>query len=138
LEDIEDHRITAAESFFIEEKDPPFAAGFVTNCHPQDGKQLSNVIQFGFTGQNNLNAFNLLRGANRDSDIERRRKALAVMGFFVTIASRNTRGLIPGFYNADVREFGSWWTGLVLPLAMPSPAETSKRSWALSIAISTT
>jgi hypothetical protein len=121
LEEIEHHRIKSAESFFIEEKDPPFAAGFVTNCHPQDGKQLSNVIQFGFTGQNNLNAFNLLRGANRDSDIERRRKALAVMGFFVTIASRNTRGLIPGSYNADVREFGSWWTGLVLPLAYAKP-----------------
>ena len=107
--------------FFIEEKDPPFAAGFVTNCHPQDGKQLSNVIQFGFTGQNNLHALNLLRAADRDGDPERRRKAMSVLTFFATVASRSKLGLIPGYYNADTRKFGNWWTGLILPLAYAEP-----------------
>jgi hypothetical protein len=114
-------RLEALERFFIEEKDGARAAGFVTNCHPQDGAQLSNVIQFGFTGQNNLNAFNLLRAGDRVGDAERRRKALRVMTFFVEIAGRSNLGLIPGFYNADTRSFGSWWTGLILPLAYAEP-----------------
>lgn len=114
-------RLEALERFYIEEADGARAAGFVTNCHPQDGAQLSNVIQFGFTGQNNLNAFNLLRAGDRLGDAERRRKALRVMTFFVEIAGRSNLGLIPGFYNADTRSFGSWWTGLILPLAYAKP-----------------
>jgi len=63
-------RLEALERFYVE-KDGARAAGFVTNCHSQDGAQLCNVIQFGFTGQNNLNAFNLLRAGDRLGD-ERR------------------------------------------------------------------
>jgi len=103
--------------YYIEEKDGDRAAGFVTNCHPQDGRQLNNVIQFGFTGQNNLNAFNLMRAADREGDGHRRAKALRVFDFFVRTAERSPFGLIPGYYNADTRQFGSWWTGLILPLA---------------------
>ena len=114
-------RVDATLDYFIEEADAPFAAGFVTNCYPQDGKQISNVIQFGFTGQNNLNAFNLLRDADARGDPERRRKALRVFDFFVATAAGNRLGLIPGFYNADTRRFGSWWTGLILPLAYAEP-----------------
>ena len=58
FDEIARRRVEASLGYCIEENDPPFAAGFVTNCHPQDGRQISNVIQFGFTGQNNLNAFN--------------------------------------------------------------------------------
>ena len=119
--DIAAARVDAALDYFIEEKDAPFAAGFVTNCHPQDGKQISDVIQFGFTGQNNLNAFNLLRDGDARGDADRRRKALRVFDFFVTVASRNRFGLIPGYYNADTRKFGFWWTGLILPLAYAEP-----------------
>ena len=119
--DIAAARVDAALDYFIEEKDAPFAAGFVTNCHPQDGKQISDVIQFGFTGQNNLNAFNLLRDGDARGDADRRRKALRVFDFFVTVAARNRFGLIPGYYNADTRKFGSWWTGLILPLAYSEP-----------------
>jgi hypothetical protein len=90
-------RLGALERFYIEETEGARAAGFVTNCHPQDGAQLSNVIQFGFTGQNNLNAFNLLRAGDRVGDAERRRKALCVKTFFVELARRSNLGLIPGF-----------------------------------------
>ncbi|MBV9287632.1 MAG: hypothetical protein JO288_07380, partial [Hyphomicrobiales bacterium] len=120
-EEIARKRVEATLDFFVEERDAPFAAGFVTNCHPQDGKQISNVIQFGFTGQNNLNAFNLMRAADRDGDGERRRRAAKVFEFFVATASQSSLGLIPGFYNADTRRFGSWWTGLILPLAYAEP-----------------
>ncbi len=121
LAEIERRRIDSALRFFIEEEEAPHAAGFVTNCHPQDGKQISNVIQFGFTGQNNLNAFNLLRFGDRIGNAELRRKGMAVLSFFANAASRSNFGFIPGFYNADTRKFGSWWTGLILPLAYAEP-----------------
>jgi hypothetical protein len=121
LSEIAASRVESTLDYFIEERTAPFAAGFVTNCHPQDGKQISNVIQFGFTGQNNLNAFNLLRLADANGNAEWRRKALRVFDFFAATACRNRFGLIPGFYNADTRRFGSWWTGLILPLAYAKP-----------------
>jgi hypothetical protein len=121
LEAIASARVEASLDYFIEETEAPFAAGFVTNCHPQDGKQISNVIQFGFTGQNNLNAYNLLRNGDVVGDAERRRKALRVLDFFTAIAGQNPHGLIPGYYNADTKKFGSWWTGLILPLAYAEP-----------------
>jgi len=43
------------------------------------------------------------------------------MTFFVELAGRSNIGLIPGFYNADTRSFGSWWTGLILPFAYAKP-----------------
>jgi hypothetical protein len=127
LDRISAARYDALLNYAIEETDGVRAAGFVTNCHPQDGRQLSNVIQFGFTGQNNLNAFNLLRAADRDANPEHRRKALRVLDFFVETAERSGLGLIPGFYNADTRQFGSWWTGLVLPLAYAAPGGDLER-----------
>lgn len=131
-------RLEALERYYIEEKDGDRAAGFVTNCHPQDGRQLSNVIQFGFTGQNNLNAFNLLRAADREGNGDRRAKALRVFDFFVRTAERSPFGLIPGYYNADTREFGSWWTGLILPLAYADPGADLEKLMARSTSSSAT
>ena len=85
-------------------------------------RQLSNVIQFGFTGQNNLNAFNLLRAADRDhlSGIAARRCASS------TSSSRRPSDRKPRAHSRflqcrPTRQFGSWWTGLVLPLAYAAP-----------------
>lgn len=45
LDEIAQARLGALCKYFME--DPLGGAGFVTNCHPQDGKQLSNVVQYG-------------------------------------------------------------------------------------------
>jgi hypothetical protein len=45
LDDIANARLQALCKYFME--DSSGGAGFVTNCHPQDGKQLSNVVQYG-------------------------------------------------------------------------------------------
>lgn len=45
LDDIANARLQALGKYFME--DSSGGAGFVTNCHPQDGKQLSNVVQYG-------------------------------------------------------------------------------------------
>lgn len=45
LDEIAQARLGALSKYFM--KDSSGGAGFVTNCHPQDGKQLSNVVQYG-------------------------------------------------------------------------------------------
>jgi hypothetical protein len=45
LDEIARQRLDALSKYYME--DSVGGAGFVTNCHPQDGKQLGNVIQYG-------------------------------------------------------------------------------------------
>lgn len=121
LDEITRLRLERTHDYFMEHADHELhPAGFVTNCHPQDGKQISNVIQYGFTGQNVLSAFNLLRA---DATGDDRRKALRVIDFVVETAARNPKGLFNGLYNMDTRSFGNWWTGLLLPLAYAKPGQ---------------
>jgi hypothetical protein len=121
LDDITRLRLERTRDYFMEHADHELhPAGFVTNCHPQDGKQISNVIQYGFTGQNVLSAFNLLRAGAAGED---RRKALRVIDFLAETAARNQSGLFNGLYNMDSRSFGNWWTGLLLPLAYAKPGQ---------------
>lgn len=113
-------RLAALGEYYVEDTDG--TAGFVTNCHPQDGRQLGNVIQYGFTGQNLLNAVCLLRAdADGAEAVENRRRARKVIDFYVADAARNPYGLVHALYNVDLHRRGSWWTGLLLPLAYAEP-----------------
>ncbi|MGR0218696.1 hypothetical protein [Agromyces sp. ZXT2-6] len=93
------------------------AAGFVTNCHPQDGIQLGNIIQYGFTGQNVLNALHALNHSSTASDPEAREKGLRVIDFFASQALRSPFGLTPTLYDLEHGRTANWWSGLILPLA---------------------
>lgn len=124
LGEISNQRLTAALDYYLEESTPPYAAGFVTNCHPQDGRQLSNVMQYGFTGQNTTNALNLLRAVDSGAiSATNRQKALRVFEFFVETVSNSKIGLSYGVYNFDTKRFASWWMGLLLPLAYAEPGQ---------------
>lgn len=123
LADITRYRVEALNAYYAEDPGTG-AAGFVTNCHPQDGVQLRNVVQYGFTGQNLLNAACLLRAeAAPDVRAGNRRRALKVIDFYVEDAQRNAHGLVHGLCNLDRRSYGSWWTGLLLPLAYAEPGD---------------
>jgi hypothetical protein len=122
LQVITDARIDALLPYYARSATTT-AAGFVTNCHPQDGRQLSNVIQYGFTGQNLLNACCLLRAVDRADAQENRLRALSVVDFYVEDALRNPGGLVHGLYDLDRERYDSWWTGLLLPLAYADPGE---------------
>lgn len=93
------------------------AAGFVTNCHPQDGIQLGNVIQYGFTGQNVLNALHAIRHADTATDSQARAKGLNVVDFFVSQALKSPYGLTSTLYDLEHGRSANWWSGLILPLA---------------------
>jgi hypothetical protein len=122
LTDITAYRVQALLPYYAElepEDAETRPAGFVTNCHPQDGVQLGNIIQYGFTGQNVLNALHVLGHLDQLADTQARDKALRVIDFFVSRTNR--RGLTQTLYDLDGRRSASWWSGLLLPLAYAEP-----------------
>ncbi|KIV81322.1 hypothetical protein PV11_03514 [Exophiala sideris] len=119
LQEISKSRLQALSHYFME--DNSGGAGFVTNCHPQDGKQLANVVQYGFTGQQILNAANLLKASARES--KDYLKAMKVINFYVKSAAKSPYGFTHGLYNMDLQRHDSWWTGLLLPLAYAEAGE---------------
>lgn len=54
-------RQESLDKYFVEGGAGGRAAGWALNCHPQDGRQLGDVLQYGFTGQNTLNAWAMLK-----------------------------------------------------------------------------
>lgn len=92
-------------------------AGFVTNCHPQDGVQLEDIVQYGFTGQMVLNALHVLNHADELDDPEARTKGLRTVESFVRRAGASPHGLVHTLYDFEKQRDASWWSGLLLPLA---------------------
>lgn len=122
-------RLDALDHYYVEktaEEDPNLPAGYVLNCHPQDGVQLENIIQYGFTGQNILNAYNVLRYGYEHNNEEYRRKALKTADFFVNTIHIKESGMFYNLYNVDTRSVNFWWTGLLLPLAYAQGEELEK------------
>jgi hypothetical protein len=124
LEEITRLRLEALIPYYARSSDPDSAAaGFVTNCHPQDGKQLENIIQYGFTGQNVLNAHHVLNHAGELTDPEARNKALSVVQFFVSQAAASPHALTHTLFDLETGRTSNWWSGLVLPLAYASEGD---------------
>lgn len=113
-------RLEALDRYYVEkdsEEDENRPAGYVLNCHPQDGQQLENIIQYGFTGQNILNALNVLRYGYEKNDAEYCRKAVRIADFFADVIHIKETGMFYNLYNVDQKKVNFWWTGLLLPLA---------------------
>jgi hypothetical protein len=113
-------RVEALDRYYLG-GDPDEPAGYVLNCHPQDGIQLADIIQYGFTGQNILNAFLVLRYAHARDEDELGRRARRVIDFFVQEAAVPESGLFHDLYNVPKGRMDCWWTGLLLPLAYAEP-----------------
>lgn len=119
-EELVDLRLRALDAYFVEKdssEDVNQPAGYVLNCHPQMGEQLENIIQYGFTGQNILNAYNVIRYGNETGNKEYVRKALKTADFFADVIHMKETGLFYNLYNVDTKQVNFWWTGLLLPLA---------------------
>lgn len=107
-------RLDALMPYYREDEN---VAGFVTNCHPQDGVQLEDIVQYGFTGQMVLNALHVLNHADELSDPEARTKGLRTIESFVRRAAASPHGLVHTLYDFEKQRDASWWSGLLLPLA---------------------
>ena len=123
------YRAEALDRYYIEldaAQDPNEPAGYVLNCHPQDGIQLSDIIQYGFTGQNILSAYNVLRLGYSNGNSEYIRKARRLIDFFVKKVHIPDIGIFYNHYSIDKGTFDFWWTGLLLPLAYAEGEELEK------------
>lgn len=105
----------------------PRPAGYVMNCHPQDGTQLADIIQYGFTGQNILCAYLMLRYGRLINDTQTMEEARRVIDFYVHAAHLPDVGMFWDLYNVPKQTFDCWWTGLLLPLAYAEPGAGLER-----------
>lgn len=123
------YRLRALEQYYVEktrEEDENEPAGYVLNCHPQDGEQLENIIQYGFTGQNILNAYCMLRYGLQTGNQEYVRKSLRVADFFANVIHIRKSGMFYNLYNIDKKSVDFWWTGLLLPLSYAQGEDLSE------------
>ncbi len=114
------YRLEALNRYYVEksrEEDENEPAGYVMNCHPQDGVQLENIIQYGFTGQNLLNAYCVMRYGYENDIPEYIRRGRRIADFFVNVIHIPESGMFYNLYNTDEKKVDFWWTGLLLPLA---------------------
>lgn len=115
---ITQYRLEALERYYLEKPESDgFPAGYVVNCHPQDGEQLENIIQYGFTGQNILNAYNVIRYGYEQNIPDYIKHAQRTADFFANKIHIPESGMFYNLYNIDTEEVNFWWTGLLLPLA---------------------
>ncbi len=103
------------EKSYAEDRNEP--AGYVLNCHPQDGKQLCDIIQYGFTGQNTVSAYCSLRQGYSDGDSGLIEHGLKTLDFFADRIHIPESGTFYNLYNMEKAQFDFWWTGLILPLS---------------------
>lgn len=128
-EEIVKYRLDALDQYYIEkskEEDRNEPAGYVLNCHPQKGEQLENIIQYGFTGQNILNAYHFVRYGYEHENVEYVRRGLKTADFFANVIHIKESGMFYNLYNIDNRTVSFWWTGLLLPLAYAQGEELEK------------
>lgn len=128
-EEIVRYRLEALDQYYIEKsktEDTNEPAGYVLNCHPQKGEQLENIIQYGFTGQNILNAYHFVRYGYEHENTEYIRRGLKTADFFANVIHIKESGMFYNLYNIDNKTVSFWWTGLLLPLAYARGEELEK------------
>ena len=123
------YRLEALNRYYVEKdrtEDENEPAGYVMNCHPQDGVQLENIIQYGFTGQNLLNAYCVMRYGYEHGIEEYIRRGRRIADFFVRVIHIPESGMFYNLYNTDEKKVDFWWTGLLLPLAYAKGEELER------------
>ncbi|GAW50923.1 MULTISPECIES: hypothetical protein [unclassified Nocardioides] len=120
LDEITRLRAESLDHYYLETDasvDPNAPAGYVLNCHPQVGEQLADIIQYGFTGQNTLNAYLMMRFGEDEWTAH----GVRALDFFVDKGHLAEPGMFYDLYNAPKQKMDCWWTGLLLPLAYAEP-----------------
>lgn len=111
-------RIDVLNRFYTEwkEKDGTPGAAYVLNFHPDDGKTLAEVVEYGFTGRTVTNAYASLRWGEQTGNEALRARAERVVNFYVRKVVQ-ANGFSFGVYLIPQREFVCWWSGITLPCA---------------------
>lgn len=89
-------------------------AGFFIHFSPRKKYGNQNLLEYGFTGNQIMNCYVMLKAYEVSKDEEYRRRAHNVIRFFVERCIEEN-GLPNGIYNIEKQEFVYWWTGVLLP-----------------------
>ena len=89
-------------------------AGYFMHFSPRRRLDGPNILEYGFSGAQTLNAYIMLRSAKERGNPEWRRQALNVLQFFVDHCIAPS-GLPNGIYDIDREAFIYWWTGILYP-----------------------
>ena len=111
-------RLRLVNSYYKEWKrnDGSPGAAYILNFHPDEGKTLSDVVEYGFTGRTLTNAYASLRYARETNDTEMTERARRVVDFYAREVVQ-PNGFAYGVYSLDQDDFLCWWSGITLPCA---------------------
>lgn len=93
---------------------PGNPAGFFIHFSPRKKYGNQNLLEYGFTGNQIMNCYVMLKAYEELKDEEYKTRAHNVIRFFVENCIEEN-GLPNGIYNIEKQEFVYWWTGVLLP-----------------------
>jgi hypothetical protein len=111
------YRIEFLNDFFYAygpERDPREPAGYIVNQHPYEGKTLGEVFEYGFCGQQALNAYCSLRYGHENGAADFLDHARRTNNFLARQVVREN-GFTEQVYSLEKQAFVSWFSGTMLP-----------------------
>lgn len=97
---------------FPDKKDCP--AGYFVHFSPRQAYGRQNILEYGFSGQQQMLSYVMLRAAGELKSKEHRRRAIQTLDFFIKRCVHPS-GIPYGIYDVDKEEFVFWWTGVLFP-----------------------
>ena len=89
-------------------------AGYFVHFSPRKSYGKQNILEYGFSGQQQMLSYVMLRAAKDLNDEEYRRRALKTLDFFAKMCVHES-GIPYGLYDVDKEEYIFWWTGVLFP-----------------------
>ncbi len=117
-------RIRLVNTFYKEwtRKNGARGAAYILNFHPEEGKTLSEVVEYGFTGRTLTNAYANLRYGKDSGDETLCERARKIVDFYVSEVVQ-PNGFVYGVYTLADDQFVPWWSGITLPCAFSKNKE---------------
>ena len=97
---------------FPEKENEP--AGYFVHFSPRKSYGKQNILEYGFSGQQQMLAYVMLRAAEDLKDGEYRRRAVKTLEFFMKKCIHGS-GIPYGLYDVDKEDYIFWWTGVLFP-----------------------
>ena len=88
--------------------------GYVCHFSPRENYGNQNVLEYGFSGNQTMICYAMLRAAEETGKKEYRENALKTIQFFVDHCISKS-GLPNAMYSVEKEEFVYWWTGVLMP-----------------------
>lgn len=113
-ESMECRRVLTHNSYreFPVKEDEP--AGYFVHFSPRKSYGKQNILEYGFSGQQQMLAYVMLRAAEDLNDEEYRRRAVKTLEFFMKKCIHES-GIPYGLYDVDKEDYIFWWTGVLFP-----------------------